>query len=684
MSVEKEALELRPNCLEYDGQSQWYLIRRWSGGSDERHPIPQAFNPLLDLQSRGASLSVMAGWLKSVSVPTGRFRLLADFLLYLYENDLLVSVKAVELAEALRCDSQWNNSLLNTPLAELELVRLPARKPRSSSLQFITLAFVICAICGVVGATSGKLSANDWGGDLSDTTPLVTILTLALVFSVSRSCRSLIQLALFFFMTSFPAALRIRLEALSLNFSTDDVSLVRQPSGFFVLSSALALLTLGAPFLGFAFWPQSMNFQISIFCYLILFADLSPFRRGPLTEVLRIWYSWMDRRRQLSGAQNQIAEIWLSRTHNLLGSLWCGALLGFLFFPFRGALQEPSWQSPSRWFFFTVVIVIVASFVAEIAGYLSDTPVDLAMVRRLWRRRPSAVPAIDDHQPRVSDLEKLPLLRQMSAEVRRVMLSEKNARILDVDPGQYVIREGQTDRKLYVVLSGRLAVLKKVEVRRPDGRGDTSEASARKELVGRKPRLVTYLEPGAVFGEVSFFLGAPRTASIKAIESSRVLQIRHDARISDLDSSRSQELQLRIWFLAAMTKSDWFKDLPPEAMDALVFAGQRCEVRAGQKIITEGEAADSCYFLIEGRATATQNFKAINRLKPGDVFGEIALLEHGLLRTATVVADTPLLTVKVDGDKFWALLCNHLPLAVEFEKLSILRRSADVIRARQS
>jgi CRP-like cAMP-binding protein len=61
------------------------------------------------------------------------------------------------------------------------------------------------------------------------------------------------------------------------------------------------------------------------------------------------------------------------------------------------------------------------------------------------------------------------------------------------------------------------------------------------------------------------------------------------------------------------------------------------------------------FFVIEsGNATVTQKGETINRLGPGDFFGEIGLVETPR-RTATVTADTPMQLIVMYGPEFKAV-----------------------------
>jgi small-conductance mechanosensitive channel len=71
--------------------------------------------------------------------------------------------------------------------------------------------------------------------------------------------------------------------------------------------------------------------------------------------------------------------------------------------------------------------------------------------------------------------------------------------------GEAIVREGAIGRSLYQVITGRVEVLKEVQP------GHTSH--------------VAELGPGEVFGEMTLFQGLPRSATVRALEDSRLLRV---------------------------------------------------------------------------------------------------------------------------------------------------------------
>ncbi len=102
------------------------------------------------------------------------------------------------------------------------------------------------------------------------------------------------------------------------------------------------------------------------------------------------------------------------------------------------------------------------------------------------------------------------------------------------------------------------------------------------------------------------------------------------------------------------------------------------EVRymGGASIVKEGDEGDAFYVIMQGQARV-ENAKGrvVNRLLPGDFFGEISLLDGGS-RTATVVAETPMTLLTLRRHPFLKLLQAEPAVAVKLLEYaaSMLRR----------
>lgn len=101
----------------------------------------------------------------------------------------------------------------------------------------------------------------------------------------------------------------------------------------------------------------------------------------------------------------------------------------------------------------------------------------------------------------------------------------------------------------------------------------------------------------------------------------------------------------------------------------ILKAGKRVAVPAGWSPITESTGADKCYLIESGEVSVRRHGEEINRLGPGDVMGEKAILGHSL-RTASLVALTRLEVVHFTEEAVLEL-CEKLPrFRTELEKVA--------------
>ena len=92
--------------------------------------------------------------------------------------------------------------------------------------------------------------------------------------------------------------------------------------------------------------------------------------------------------------------------------------------------------------------------------------------------------------------------------------------------------------------------------------------------------------------------------------------------------------------------------LPGETLAKLAARMEREEVPAGKTVVREGEPGERFYVILSGLFAVTQDSLGLRRmLKPGDVFGEVALAMD-VPRTATVAALIPSVVVSCDRATF--------------------------------
>ena len=90
-------------------------------------------------------------------------------------------------------------------------------------------------------------------------------------------------------------------------------------------------------------------------------------------------------------------------------------------------------------------------------------------------------------------------------------------------------------------------------------------------------------------------------------------------------------------------------------LERLSMLTEEVDVPAGKVLIRQGELGDDLMIIYSGTVAVERDGERINKLGPGDFFGEIALLERGP-RTATVTAEIPSRLLVINHRDFHAVM----------------------------
>src|SRR3954463_9131325 len=202
-------------------------------------------------------------------------------------------------------------------------------------------------------------------------------------------------------------------------------------------------------------------------------------------------------------------------------------------------------------------------------------------------------------------------------------------------------------------------------------------------LAGRKP--IGRVRAGEIFGEMAIISDAPRSASAVAKSPCRVIALDenefqtalrkkpvfalmlismmiHRLRTSIAELKAKNELSAD----AELKESAAFEPdvKEPRASEPGVLA-KRIEARAddppiffrqGTSIVAEGQKGTRMYAVAEGRVAISIGGGVVERLGPGGVFGEAALLHPSGTRIADAVADTDCSLQAIGREAFLSLV----------------------------
>jgi CRP-like cAMP-binding protein len=98
-----------------------------------------------------------------------------------------------------------------------------------------------------------------------------------------------------------------------------------------------------------------------------------------------------------------------------------------------------------------------------------------------------------------------------------------------------------------------------------------------------------------------------------------------------------------------------FSHLSRRQLAQVAKVADEIDLREGKEMTREGAPGREFFVILEGSADVRRRGRKINSLKPGDFFGEIALVTS-VPRTATVAATTPVRALVVTDREFRHLL----------------------------
>lgn len=115
-----------------------------------------------------------------------------------------------------------------------------------------------------------------------------------------------------------------------------------------------------------------------------------------------------------------------------------------------------------------------------------------------------------------------------------------------------------------------------------------------------------------------------------------------------------------------------FWGLSKRQIKRLAESADEVSFHPGEHIVQEGMRGDTMFVILQGEARVARGKRALARLRPGDFFGEISVLDGGP-RTATVIAGTPVVAVRLYRRSLRRLIESEPEVAVRILRVVAAR-----------
>src|SRR5262249_32499352 len=124
------------------------------------------------------------------------------------------------------------------------------------------------------------------------------------------------------------------------------------------------------------------------------------------------------------------------------------------------------------------------------------------------------------------------------------------------------------------------------------------------------------------------------------------------------DTARLPQYAMTWQQYADLAELPTFAHLDTARLADLADLGAWLDVPPGEAVVTQGERGDAFFVVRQGQLTVDENGRRVRTLRPGDHFGEVALLLE-VPRTATVRAVTASRLFRLDRVGFDTLLADE-------------------------
>lgn len=238
---------------------------------------------------------------------------------------------------------------------------------------------------------------------------------------------------------------------------------------------------------------------------------------------------------------------------------------------------------------------------------------------------------------------------------RDLALIAEQSREVTYGAGERIVEEGAPGNTFCSIRRGSVEVI----------RGEESS----------RPRVVARLSVGDCFGETAMLKDGVRTATVRAVTETVVIELASDAFEKVVAKVGGVDFSTVLRAANAIGKSKLFKELPPERLSSLASRFVPRTVPKDTDVVTFGEPGDEFFLIAKGQVDVLSGEgKKLVTLGDGDVFGEIALLRN-VPRTATVRTTVDTLVLVLGRETFLQALQADLALSAKVEEIAAAREA---------
>ena len=126
-----------------------------------------------------------------------------------------------------------------------------------------------------------------------------------------------------------------------------------------------------------------------------------------------------------------------------------------------------------------------------------------------------------------------------------------------------------------------------------------------------------------------------------------------------------------------LTKIPLFGGLNKKELQFLAGLTTEVGVKSGSTLVKQGELGQEAMIIESGTAEVRRDGAKIDKIGPGDFFGEMSLIDH-MPRNADVVATSDMVLLVMDSREFSTMLDKYPKVAVKILKTVVERLTSSL------
>jgi CRP-like cAMP-binding protein len=227
----------------------------------------------------------------------------------------------------------------------------------------------------------------------------------------------------------------------------------------------------------------------------------------------------------------------------------------------------------------------------------------------------------------------------------------RSMQLLAFEPDDVLLAKGDARPRLYLLYSGE----------------------ARTDSAGTRHSSASAFSAGCLFGEGGLLKNEPQASAVRATTPGVALILEHSAYLALVAPHvPAHKLTDAAQKVALLRQTALARNWPPHLLEGFARRAELLGFGHGEAILHEGQENLWFHLLVEGELHVLRKGQRLARIRAGEFFGEISLLQNGFA-AADIVGHSPGRYLSVPKNDFLVFFAHDPAVAMQFEAVASRR-----------